>query len=78
MRFNFDCSGKKLTFGEVKDVVKQASTAETTTASVKPSTAANYDSDAALIEDDMANFISFVNSKDEEFGFKENVAYFST
>ena len=67
-----------LPISQVKDVVKQASTTESNTASIKPSTATNYDSDAALIEDNMADFNSFVNNKDEEFGFAENVVDLST
>ena len=78
MRSNFDCSGKKLTFGEIKDFIKnldkKIATAGTTTASVKPSTATDYDSDAALIEDALDNYDSFTNNMVEEFGFSQNSA----
>ena len=78
MRSNFRCSGNKLKFGEVRDFVKEASTAETTTASVKPSPETNNDFDAALIEDDMASFNNFLNNKDKVFGLSENTSDLST
>ena len=79
-RYVASCTGKRLTFEELKDQIKQASTTESSTASttIRSPTVTNYDSDASLIGDDMANFNSFQSDKNEEFGFKENVADFST
>ena len=79
-RYANGCTGKQITFNELKEQVKEASTTESNTASttIKPPVITNYDSDSSELGDDMAQFTSFQNNKNEEFGFKEFITGFTT
>ena len=81
-RYNDNCTGKQITFAELKDRVKTkvSSPTETNTAAanIKPATVTDYDSDAAELELAVSRMDKYQTERSEEFSFKDCVASMST
>ena len=70
-KFIGKCTGRQITFKELKESKPSTPTA---TAQITPPAPADSDSD----NDDIAQAISDMNSQNAEFGYRDNVAEFST
>ena len=76
-----NCTGKQITFNELKERVKnkEASPTESNAvaANIKPSTVTEYDSDTADLEFEFSKLNRYQTEKIEEFGYNDFVASMS-